>query len=36
MILMSELDSAAESRERDREIAQMIQDNDLDDDVDEL
>lgn len=34
--LMIELDSAAESRERDKEIAQLIQDNDLDDDMDEL
>ena len=31
-----ELESAADARERDREIAQLIQDNDADDDMDDL
>lgn len=31
-----ELDSAAESRERDREIAQLIQESDEPDDMDDM
>jgi 26S proteasome regulatory subunit N3 len=34
--LMTELDSAADARERDREIAQMIQEGDVEDDMDDL
>lgn len=30
------LDSAEEGRERDREIAQLIQENEMDDDMDEM
>ena len=32
----AELESAADARERDREIAQLIQENDVDDEMDEL
>lgn len=35
-VLMAELDSAADARERDREIAQMIQEGDVEDDMDDL
>ena len=34
--LTAELDSAADARERDREIAQMIQEGDVEDDMDDL
>ncbi len=36
LTVVLELDSAADARERDREIAQLIQENDADDDMDEL
>jgi len=35
-VLTLELDSAADARERDREIAQMIQEGDVEDDMDDL
>lgn len=35
LTLMADLDSAADARERDREIAQMIQDNE-DEDAEEM
>jgi 26S proteasome regulatory subunit N3 len=36
IVFFPELDSAADARERDREIAQLIQENDAEDDMDEL
>ena len=33
---MAELESAADARERDREIAQLIEENDEPDDMDDL
>jgi hypothetical protein len=33
---LAALDSADEGRERDREIAQLLQDNDMDDDMEDM